>query len=579
MSEPQEKQLSEEEKKQLEEARSQWLSELLSENPQLLALRERVLPWTGGYSFANLVHTDTTAVLSHINRHTVLELVYQHLMAIGMHRTAEKVKEESCHEFQRKKDEPWDKTDLLLLVSLGVLPREDPWSIPADPHHKFVEEHLEEDFVANRHREEVDAKKLCEQLIKRDEVRWAKDTPEKSFNTMVAASLRYIVVFLATGSATKDDEMNSAVSDQDQERFFLILHSITRSYHFLEHVTELFWLTVKDPEEGMLQMSEEERQQLRRNIINMMKKWVSFHGLFIGGRTIKAIGQFLRKVIDYPQFGPEKLSKFAQPILAWIPNLTYGKKSGKCDEPKCEPEIPDPQIIFRPSLRIIDPKPVEVARQITLMFHKAFSAVHSREFMVALRSQRASHETPTLTEFFEFSDHLEQLCFETIQSASDREDAAEKIMEIGKELGSESLANFAALASVVRALERPEIEALYREDEKKREKWNLYVTTLSQLRETCGSDPAKMAKYNDLVNRRRSGYQPTVPNLRAELNVQRKKGEEEPDYIDGLIAWTWRWQISEKTVMLYQFQNSPYIDQFWPIPQIQKVISRGPRLA
>ena len=32
----------------LTEERSKWLSKLLAENPQILALRERVLPWTGG---------------------------------------------------------------------------------------------------------------------------------------------------------------------------------------------------------------------------------------------------------------------------------------------------------------------------------------------------------------------------------------------------------------------------------------------------------------------------------------------------------------------------------------------------
>jgi hypothetical protein len=73
---------------ELAEQRGQWLNQLFTESPQLAALRERLLPWTGGLSFAHVVHSDPAAVLSHLNRHTVLELVFQHMHSIGMHLTA-----------------------------------------------------------------------------------------------------------------------------------------------------------------------------------------------------------------------------------------------------------------------------------------------------------------------------------------------------------------------------------------------------------------------------------------------------------------------------------------------------------
>ena len=136
----------------LAQDRAEWLCKLKDESPQLFALRERVLPWTGGHSFANLVHADTAAVNAHINRFTIIELIYQHLNAIGLFNTAETLQGESQLKFQLSK-QSWEKTTLLLLVSLGVLPNENPWEIPIDPHHHFVEEPLEEDFFASPYRD------------------------------------------------------------------------------------------------------------------------------------------------------------------------------------------------------------------------------------------------------------------------------------------------------------------------------------------------------------------------------------------------------------------------------------------
>ena len=97
-----------------------WLTRLYEEYPEILTLRERVLPWTGGNSMSNLVYTETTSVREHANRYEILELIYGHLLTIGMIQTAKILKKESGHNFQNV-TQPWDKTELATLVSLGVL--------------------------------------------------------------------------------------------------------------------------------------------------------------------------------------------------------------------------------------------------------------------------------------------------------------------------------------------------------------------------------------------------------------------------------------------------------------------------
>jgi hypothetical protein len=77
------------------------------------------LPLTGGYSFANVTRTQKVSDISQMDRYVVLDLVAQHLSTIEMYRTTEILARESEHVFQRS-DQPWDRTDLHLLVSLAV---------------------------------------------------------------------------------------------------------------------------------------------------------------------------------------------------------------------------------------------------------------------------------------------------------------------------------------------------------------------------------------------------------------------------------------------------------------------------
>jgi len=538
----------------LAEQRCQWLSKILAENPEILTLRERILPWTGGYSFSNLVHSDSTAVLSHVNRHVILEIVFQHLHSIGMHQTAETIQKESGHEFQIL-DQPWDRTSLLILSSLGVLAREDPWNISTDPHHSFVEESLEEDFFSYHYRE--DPKSIFIELLDTSSNVIYEGTSDESFSALKAASLRRLVTLLVTSPA-------DLFSDDKKRAFFLALHSITSSHHFFEHLMSIFDCHLLEPptmedKERLLQM----QPSLRSEVINLIKKWTNFHGLFIGRKTLKSIEEFLRRICDDQQNYPS-LQPYAKSILSQLPSLSFGMKQGLLPDPEDKPIIPDPQIIFKPKLKLIEPDPLEVARQITLIFHTAFKAVHSREFVVALGEQRVSHQTPTLAEFFDFGERLTLLVLETIVLSSDPPGAILKVLEIAQTL--ESLGNYDALACVLRALHSEELNSaiFYPPTTNSR-------NTLIQLWSKCGDDPLTQEFYNSSVISRFSSWKPTIPNLKTEMISL--SPVRSPSFINGLINWEKRRGITEKTAILYRFQNKAY--SFWPIPQIQKMVKRG----
>lgn len=582
----------------LAEDRAEWLRKLKNESPQLFALRERVLPWTGGHSFANLVHADTAAVNAHVNRFNIVELIYQHLNAIGLFNTAETLQNESQLKFQLSR-QPWERTTLLLLVSLGVLPNENPWEIPIDTHHLFVEEPLEEDFFASPYRD-PNMSQIFLELEKPDyNAIYSDDSNNvQTLNTLKRGSLNRLVVLVTT---TGDQH-----ALQDMTRFFLSLHAITSSEHFLEHLITMFDLNYA--EHPNIPYSQ---PQLRLMIVNLIKRWVNEHGKFIGNRTIKAIGRFLRRVMEDPSC--QNVYKYTQTVLSYLPVIQYGPKNQSKPTATETPVIPNYQILFKPNLKIIDPDPTEVARQITLLFHSAFKVVHSREFIIASRIQGISHQTPTLAEFFDFGKKLTLLTFETIVNATDVGGAISKTLQIAEAL--DKLNNFHALACIIRALKQRVI---------KQHPTMQYAPNMEKFKmldNRCGDNPKRLNEYNETVKDLFEHCFPAIPNMMAEFNIGAQSSsqnsgispsrftsttlpsvgslssvESTPQLesglpgsadvskssptidTDGLINWNLIWTNSYKALMFYwfQFKCRPYL--FYSIPQIQDVINRGPSM-
>ena len=526
-----------------------WVTEILTEHPQLLALRERILPWTGGYSFANVVHANTTTSATHLNRFYTLELIYQHLISIGMYETAEMLKYETSHQFQLV-EQPWDKTDLHLLVSMGILAKEDPWAEANEPDHQYLNELHEEDASACPHCE--DPKEIYKELIDENQGVILGDDGEWK-----ATTLRHFVAFLVTTPTLDDDQTG---------KWLLILSSFTSSYHFFAHLKQIMKLhKLELPDEETKKKLDERMKNVdyQKNTINILMKWVKIHGLFIGTRTVKAIKKFLGKIVDDPAYAG--IRPWTETLLTQLPQLRYGPRAGEVTVIE-DPLIPNPRIIFKPSLTIIEPEPLEMARQICLAFHKAFRAVHTREFEVALENQKVLPQTPTLTEFFSCGRRLKNLVLETIATAANRDTATERVLLIVKHLLE--MGNYDAVAWILKALRRPELQKvafLTKEDT---------TRTIADLCLAAGVDPKNSQEYTKRVESRYSSWLEGIPNMKTEVVLLPK--DNSPSFIDGYINWEKRRPLADKTFILYRFQNKSYA--FYPVSQIQKVLERGPTM-
>lgn len=538
---------------ELIEERSQWLTDVLLRYPQFLAMRERSLPLSGGYSFANVTHTHTVSALASVNRYTILELISQHLRSIGMYQTAEVLEEETGHTFQVS-DHPWDRTDLHLLTSLAVSHREDAWNLSPEVDHRYVEEAFDEDFFASPYRE--DPKTLYQEFYD-PTLNVVYDGEKHSLAHIKCCSLKRFVIYFAT-VVQKDSE--------ELDRFFLSLHSITSASHFLEHLVTLYDMKY---DEEKSPYPPEVLKRIHLNIMNLIASWLKFP---IGKRTLKLIRQFLNRARSKEECDPF--------VKRCIPKIlkAMSEINGPPDVPeeKEDPVIPKPEIIFKYSLQLLDPEPIELARQITLIYLDKYNSIHSMEFIIGISKGRTTIQTPTLAEFLAFGESLTQMIAESFINATDKKATFQRIMEVVRAL--DLLRNLDALSCILRFLRRKDVQEIGEASEQVKQE-------IDTLLEKTGDDEEKRGVYEDLIKKQFDVWGSVIPHMHAELQRGGRKSVEEPDYINGLINWAKLDPHAERCVYLNRFQNPYYkMDPKSPkvliaIPQIQKVIMKGPEMS
>jgi hypothetical protein len=534
---------------QLIEARSQWLNDILTQHPEVLAMRERALAITGGYSFANVTHTQIVTDSSQVNRHVILQLIAQHLEAIGLYETSEILSRESGHVFQAARDS-WDRSDLRLLVSLAVGHRENPWAAPADVDHHYVEDTLDEDLLAAPYREDP---ARVEAALYDPAADVAYDASgQRGFAHIALCSLARLAVNLAT----VDD-----VDDAERQILFLAINSITSATHFLEHLVTLYDVAV---DEARLAAAgcPKTRAECCYKIALALEKWCTKARM--GKRVVELVRQFaVRAAGEQPALAGGLLLR----VLEKLKNIGGSKQY---EVPELQPPtVTNPLALFNLNVALFDPDAVELARQMTLMCHEKFTRIHPLEFITAMSDRRTSVRTPTLAEFFEFGDSLTLLVADAFLGADRKQHAFERILEIARNLAQ--LSNFDALACVVRFLRRDDVRKIV----------NTPIEPIDELwgrsgEKTQGKDDTRALYDAFLQKESDAGDRPVIPNMHVEIKSGRK-GDRQPDYVNGLINWGKVLPHARRCALLNHFQETTY--KFTVVPQIQDAIRAGAELS
>jgi hypothetical protein len=521
---------------QLIEDRSQWLNQILSERTEFLAMRERALPITGGYSFANVTHTQKVTDISQMNRHRILQLIHQHFEAIGMYQTSEILTRESGLVFQAA-DQKWDRTDLRLLISLAVGHREDPWNLPVDVDHHYVEEPFDEDLLAAPYRE--DPLRIEEELYDPDLNVVYDSSGKRSLSNIERCSLRRLVVNLVM-------EENS---DEEQKMFFLSINSITSASHFLEHIVTLYDVKIDEARlaaSGCTKSQSEIAFQIGKLLLYWKKQRIS-------KRVLELLRQFASRALT-------EMANAEGPLPGVLRKLKQDLVDRNAVSGLTSPSVPEPMKLLTATVGLLDPDPLEVARQMSLICHEKFARIHPLEFITAMANGSTTVRTATLAEFCEFGDSLTLLVADALLNCPLRQSGFQRIFDIAQNLAQ--LGNLDALSCVLRFLGN---------DEVRRIPGSVSPEQLEELWTKAGE--RGRTEYDAFLAREfAAGDRAAIPNMQVEI-LHAAKRSAEPDYIDGLINWGKVLPHAQRCALINGFQGRGYT--FTVVPQIQKLILKA----
>jgi hypothetical protein len=199
--------------------------------------------------------------------------------------------------------------------------------------------------------------------------------------------------------------------------------------------------------------------------------------------------------------------------------------------------------------------------------------------MICISERKTTIRTPTLAEFFSFGDFITRLFAEAFLKASNKEAAYKKMTAIVSSLAEiqnplqpsphHCCANWEAISCIGRFMKREDILRLGGKPQFPPDLWNYWLSSGEDSKHT-----GDRARYDDMITKQAEMGHPTIPNMHAEIKSGDKLLSKQPDTVDGLVNWGKFRKLASKCKLLIQFQNQGY--SFVPIPQIQKLILKGP---
>lgn len=525
---------------ELDEERAKWLPSILAKDSSILALRERMLVQTGGYSFACNKFAEKTVCDSHFNKFTSLELIYQHLNAIGMIQTAETLQLESGLDFQVNENQSFERTSLRILTSLGVLEGEDEWDIQPEPNINYVPANTE---------------KICQKTLYDEPINTLKELvnlKEKSNDIdILQPTLSQLVARL----------IFTDLNEYEKELLFIIILIHVPSQHFLKHLFAIY-----DCDKKYNEMSEESKifftthsSALKFSTVAMLAGWIRYFGTYIESRALKDISDF----ITTKKLRNSELQHEFNNIEFLLKEISPGKYRPLKEEPSCAPIISDATLVLNPNTRIDKFNAEEVARQITLIFYTEFRKIPIEEFYYALNDKTISIKSPQINTLMQIGETMSLFFLDQLADSDDRLSTAIFMSDVCSHLYN--FCNFEGLRCILQVLR-------YLQEYKMLPN-HQHFSNIMNLWKNLGGNYPDISDYKILMDNAASAKKPTIPNMRIELIYQNDKGK--ANVQNGKINFGKHKQIAEKIHSLYNYQNISF--NFWPVHQMQMNLLREPK--
>eukprot|EP00300_Choanocystis_sp_HF-7_P039875 c6222_g1_i1.p1 GENE.c6222_g1_i1~~c6222_g1_i1.p1 ORF type:complete len:815 (+),score=182.58 c6222_g1_i1:28-2445(+) len=517
-----------------------WEALAMKRHPEVLELRERLVPISRGVSYARLTEVGRTEVKETLSADKVLQLVMQHLSCMGYTSSRQALSTESGLAYQyAASNESYLVSHLCMAVEqtdkiherVAVEDRED-WK---DAEMELPEHLRELGLTGSENESEMNVNTEPE----------TPDTISRGPNQELKGGTLNQIVRAITSA---NDNLNDIRANT--RACLLTYWSFTTAERLLQKVMDRFSIEPSAP--GVTPVvTKEEVTQIQLRVLNIMKQWMSDYSYDFTDKMMHIVNAFVRN----------KVFPINKKWASSLEDIRNTRKKFEINLLQC-PEPMVPRSICSPTLTWEDVSEEEIARQLSLLDFADYSAIRPIELLgLAWSKPHKRHRSPNViraTMRFNFISvwTARQIMVERFR---DRTRRMAKIMKLVQCLCK--LNNLNCALAMIAALNEASVSRL------KVTREEVANTTLQQfiaIEATLSPDKNYKAYREHL----KTADPPCVPYLGVYLSDLTFMEEGNKDFLPNGHINFFKSQLVSRViseVMLYQQKGY----NFHPVPQIQ----------
>ncbi|KAJ6249910.1 ras guanine nucleotide exchange factor i-related [Anaeramoeba flamelloides] len=537
--------------------RQNWFKKVMKNNPDIRNLRERVFPLSRTESFARIFGAGQEETKQKLNDDIILQLIMQHLMAVGFRKTKTILEEETGIKYQ-----PHYVRDSRLqnLVRVAIKNVDLVWDQTIKEQENQLDQqtgnidlvgHLRSLGLEVEDDDDYDLTSIWDDEGEKKNIIYTektenKNTTKEEMKEIEAASLNKLVEIL-----THEKQRNVLYT----KTFLMTYQSFTSPRTLLTKLTQRFHI----PKE-MEEIYKDKKTIIQLRVCNVLKFWITDYFEDFNSKVLTELQDFIDNSLN-----SEKFNKIGSTLSLIIKRKMEqkNKKGHIFYDPPPEPKLP--KTIFSPKLNLFDVDPEEIARQITLIEYNIYEKIKPSELLkLAWSSPKLRHRSPNVIQMI----HRFNLISGWVATAILK---GERVKERGKSLRwfiniashCRKLNNFNGLMAILSGLGSSAVHRLKHTFDELPEK---FFEELDDL-ETDLSSEKSFANYRTLIKEIKP---PCIPYFALYLTDLTFIEDGNPDVIEGLINFQKRRLIYDLIFGIQIYQKPPY--NFQSIHQILRLL-------
>ncbi|KAJ6234200.1 ras guanine nucleotide exchange factor i-related [Anaeramoeba flamelloides] len=354
------KPISEMDLDEIKKEKTNWFAYVMNKNPNIKTLREQVFPLARSESFGRIFGAGKEQTKENLSRDIILQLIMQHLMAIGFRETTKSIEKEA-----KIKYEPHYLRDSRLqnLIRTAVKNVDFIWDQTINDYHNQINEtstgiSLVEHFHSLGIEEQEDDIDELNSIWDDEEVNNIiyKENKENENSEIIAASLNKLVELL-----THEKKRNVLYT----KTFLMTYQSFTTPRKLLAKLIQRFHIPPEKEE-----IYKGRKKIIRLRVCNFLRFWITDYFEDFQPKLLPELIDFIDNSIR-----TANMTKMANNLKEIIERNLNENDESKENTYKTPPDPKLPKNIFSPKLNLFDVDEEEIARQLTLIEFKIYSKI------------------------------------------------------------------------------------------------------------------------------------------------------------------------------------------------------------